>query len=58
MFGNPSMEFNLMIRFEDRVRDVIKRTSCKIRENGQNRKHDKTVGNFNCRYRLRWMLGN
>lgn len=34
MFGNPSMEFNLMIRFEDRVRD-IKRTSCEIRENGQ-----------------------
>ena len=71
MFGNPSMKFNLMIRFEDRVRD-IKRTSCEIRErgnlfprverlnlsaNGQNRKHDKTVGNFNCRYRLRWMLG-
>ena len=57
MFGNPSMRFNLMIRFEDRVRDK-KETSCKIRENGQTRKHDKTVGCFNNRYRLRWMLGN
>lgn len=34
MFGNPSMKFLIMIRFEDRVRDKNE-TSCKIRENGQ-----------------------